>query len=105
MTTIVTTTIWPCPTCHTVWRFQPRVEQPTCLRCDYDWTHTLSTAEATAQGIDVAAALADHTTRQMHNSRLARVLWPVMLVAVVVKTVIDDWGQRLEGLAKEAHSL
>jgi hypothetical protein len=65
----------------------------------------VSADEAKASGVDVAEALRDHTTRQMHNSRLARVLWPVMLVAVVVKTVIDDWGQRLEGLAKEAHSL
>jgi hypothetical protein len=84
-----------------VWRFQPRAERPTCLKCDYDWTHTLSPTEAKASGVDVAAAMKDHT-EQLKRSWLRR---HVMFVGAMVRAMVDEWGKRLEKLAKEAHSL
>ena len=94
---IKTTTIWPCTRCGRVWMFQPRVERPTCLKCDYEATHSLSAKEAQAQGVNVALAMHKHTD-QLRRNRLARA---VAFVGAMVKAMIEDWGSRLERWARE----
>ena len=97
MVTLVRMRISKCRDCGDVWLTFPAIGYSGCLSCGQEHRDTLSAAEAQVKGVDVAAALAEHTD-QLRRNRLART---VGLVGAVVRAIVDDWAAKLERWARE----